>query len=213
VVKGFGVAGFFALVAWSAVAAKHQAVRGDGGGMTALAAVEGVSSEKDAPAPSAEDFIRDPLAVDGEDVLIAPAPKAGAGEPSLETRWFDGRPVRPARTIWMTVTAYSPDARSCPGTDDGITSSLHDVRTNNMKLVAADTRLLPLGSMVSVPGYDAGRIVPVLDRGGAIKGKRLDVLFATHEEARKFGVRRVAVTVWEYADGKGKDWRKVRDSK
>lgn len=223
-IKVLGVAAFFVAVAWSAVMAKHQAATQ--GGIMPLASVRDsqVGGYAEVPAMDAATApaIRDPLSVADEDVMIAPAPavaggvgdaKAAAGGHELSTRWFDGRPVRPARTIWMTVTAYSPDARSCAGTDDGITSSLHHVSTNNMKLVAADTRLLPLGSMVSVPGYDSGKIVPVLDRGGAIKGKRLDVLFATHEEARKFGVRRVAVTVWEYADGKGKDWRKVRDSK
>jgi hypothetical protein len=45
----------------------------------------------------------------------------------------------------------------------------------------------------------------VLDRGGAIKGHRLDVLFPTHEQARAWGVRKLRVTVWEYADGKPKD--------
>lgn len=213
-----GIAGFFAAVAWSAMLAKHQASQQ--GGITPLAAVQDADvggGYGDVPAMDAATAlaIRDPLGVADEDVMIAPAPKGDTAENhDLTTRWFDGRPVRPARTIWMTVTAYSPDARSCAGTDDGITSSLHHVSTNNTRLVAADTRLLPLGSMVSVPGYDAGKIVPVLDRGSAIKGRRLDVLFATHEEAKQFGVRRVAVTVWEFADGKkGKDWRKVRDSK
>ncbi|MBL9031367.1 MAG: 3D domain-containing protein [Phycisphaerae bacterium] len=126
-------------------------------------------------------------------------------------RWFDGRPIRPARTITMVVTAYSPDARSCPGTDDGLTATLHPVTTNGHRLVAADTRLLPFGSMLSIPGYDSGQVVPVLDVGGAIKGHRLDVLFPTHEEARKWGRKRLAVTVWEYADGKpAPSPRKVR---
>lgn len=142
----------------------------------------------------------------------APIPEGMEG--NLEIRWFNGRPVRPVRTIWMKVTAYSPDERSCPGTADGITASLHSVFANGMKLVAADTRILPLGSMVTVPGYANDQIVPVLDRGGKIKGNRLDVLFPTHEIARKWGVRRLKVTVWEYADGKGmENWRKIRDSK
>jgi 3D (Asp-Asp-Asp) domain-containing protein len=220
-----GVAAFFAAVVWSAMFAKDTVM--SRGGIAPLAAVE--SRVVDAQVAEAENLwsaIRDPLTVAEDEVMVVEAPAAAAsdgakvGRPGtgggdhLETRWFDGRPVKPVRTIWMTVTAYSPDARSCAGTDDGITSSLHHVSTNNMRLVAADTRILPLGSMVSVPGYDSGRIVPVLDRGGAIKGKRLDVLFATHEEARKFGVRRVPVTVWGYADGKtGKDWRRVRDSR
>ena len=118
-----------------------------------------------------------------------------------EVRWFNGRPVRPARVMWMTVTAYSPDTRSCAPFDDGLTATLHSVETNAMRLVAADTSVLPFGSMLSIPGYDDGRIVPVLDRGSAIKGQRLDVLMPTHREARGWGVRHVQVVVWEYADG------------
>ena len=115
-------------------------------------------------------------------------------------RYFDGRPVRPARRLWMTVTAYSPDERSCGIWADGITASNKSVWTNAMRLVAADTRILPFGSLISLDDYADGDIVPVLDRGGAIKGMRLDVLYATHVEALQFGVKRVPVTVWEYAD-------------
>lgn len=122
--------------------------------------------------------------------------------PSDEIRWFDGRPVRPVRTQWMTVTAYSPDAASCGDFADGQTATLHSVSTNAMQLVAADPKVLPYGSMITVPGYAADDIVPVLDCGGAIKGQRLDVLYPTHKRAQKWGVQRIAVTVWEYADGK-----------
>lgn len=150
---------------------------------------------------------------DGEETAEPEEPEAKPSWP-LETRWFNGRPVRPVRTMTMIVTAYSPDERSCPGTADGITASLHHVQTNAHRMVAADTRILPLGSMISVPGYDASRIVPVLDRGGAIKGNRLDVLFPTHEQARAWGVRRLTVTVWDYADGGPRtNWRRIRDAK
>jgi 3D (Asp-Asp-Asp) domain-containing protein len=115
----------------------------------------------------------------------------------LSIRWFDGKPMRPARTIWMTVTAYSPDAASCAPFDDGITASLKSVFTNGMRLVAADPRVLPIGSLISVPGYASGEIVPVLDKGGAIKGNRLDVLYPTHKRARQWGRQKLAVTVWE----------------
>jgi 3D (Asp-Asp-Asp) domain-containing protein len=118
-----------------------------------------------------------------------------------QTRWFNGRPVRPAKTMRMLVTGYSPDERSCPGTADNLTATLHHVRTNAYRLVAADTNVLPFGSMLSIPGYDQSQIVPVLDRGGAIKGHRLDLLFATHEEALQWGRRWITITVWEFADG------------
>ncbi|MBK7404966.1 MAG: 3D domain-containing protein [Phycisphaerales bacterium] len=130
---------------------------------------------------------------------------------SAETRWFNGRPVRPARVLWMQVTAYSPDARSCGQYADGKTATLHSVETNGGNLVAADTRLLPFGSMLSIEGYDDGQIVPVLDRGGAIKGYHIDLLMPTHGQARQWGDKRMPVIVWEFADGKpAEDPRKFR---
>lgn len=113
---------------------------------------------------------------------------------------FNGRPLRAVRELTMKVTAYSPDARSCGKWADGNTASGYSVWTNGMKLVAADTDLLPFHSIVSIPGYNGDRPVPVLDRGGAIKGRRLDVLYPTHERALQWGVQELSVTVWEYAD-------------
>ncbi|CAG1007938.1 putative protein YuiC [Phycisphaerales bacterium] len=144
---------------------------------------------------------------------VEPAPVSDslryASDPAI--RWFNGRPVRPARTVQMVVTAYSPDARSCGEFADGITATLHSVETNGHALVAADPTVLPYGSLLTVPGYDDNHIVPVLDCGGAIKGKRLDVLYPSHERAREWGRQKLRVTVWEYADGKpADDPRKVR---
>lgn len=119
----------------------------------------------------------------------------------LSTRWFDGRPVRPARVMVMRVTGYSPDHRSCGEFADGQTATLHSVWTNAMQLVAADPKVLEYGSMITVPGYAGEEIVPVLDCGGAIKGARLDLLFPTHEAALKWGVKDLRVVIWEYADG------------
>jgi 3D (Asp-Asp-Asp) domain-containing protein len=135
---------------------------------------------------------------------VAP-PASVPSAPSAATRdadvvMFGNRPIRPVRTMRMVVTAYSPDERSCGKWADGITASGKSVWTNGMRLVAADTRLLPFGSIVSVPGYNGGRPVPVLDRGGAIKGKRLDVLYPTHEIALRWGRQPLDVTIWEYAD-------------
>ncbi len=110
----------------------------------------------------------------------------------------------------MVVTAYSPDFRSCGASADGITASGYSVLTNGGCLVAADPHVLPLGSLVSVPGYDGGAVVPVLDTGGAIKGNRLDVLYATHEVAMRWGVQEVVVELWEYADGKPHGFRRLR---
>lgn len=133
---------------------------------------------------------------------IAFASLASDIEPGTSTRWFNGRPVRPARTITMKVTAYSADAASCYPFADGQTATLHSVEANGGFLVAADTDLLPFGTMLSIEGYNDGKVVPVLDRGGAIKGNRLDLLFPSHEAALQWGVKTLDVVVWEYADGK-----------
>jgi 3D (Asp-Asp-Asp) domain-containing protein len=118
-----------------------------------------------------------------------------------EVRWFNGRPAKPAQVFTMTVTAYSPDAKSCGDSADGITATLHHVSTNDFHLVAADPTLLPYGSMLSIPGYADGKIVPVLDCGGAIKGHHIDLLFPTDAEACEWGVKKLRVTVWQYIDG------------
>lgn len=142
----------------------------------------------------------------GEASAVAEPPAVVAAtdphESDASVRWFNGRPVRPIKTLRMRVTAYSPDARSCGDSADGLTATLHSVETNNSELVAADPKLLPYGSMLSVPGYAGGRIVPVLDCGGKIKGNRLDVLYRTHERAKRWGSQWLHVTVWAFADGK-----------
>ncbi len=120
--------------------------------------------------------------------------------PAAQTHYFNGRPLRPIKIQRMRVTAYSPDEKSCGKWADGVTASGFSVWTNGGKLVAADTRLLPFGSIITVPGYHDGKPVPVLDRGGRIKGHRLDVLYPTHQRAIKWGKQMLAVTFWEYAD-------------
>jgi 3D (Asp-Asp-Asp) domain-containing protein len=117
-----------------------------------------------------------------------------------EVRQFNGRPVKAVRRIRMLVTAYSPDERSCGKFADGVTASGYSVWANGGKLVAADTRILPFGSLVEVPGYHNDGIVPVLDRGGKIKGHRLDLLFPTHEQAREWGKKWLTVTVYEFVE-------------
>jgi len=86
------------------------------------------------------------------------------------------------------VTAYCPCAKCCGEYADGYTANGHKIRPGD-KFVAAD-RSIPFGTMLAMPGY--GR-VPVLDRGGAIKGKRLDVYFPTHKAALRWGVKHLEI--------------------
>lgn len=60
-------------------------------------------------------------------------------------------------------------------------------------IVAADPRVLPLGTRISLnAGAYTGSYV-VADTGGAIKGKKLDIWISSCSEARRFGRRTVMV--------------------
>jgi 3D (Asp-Asp-Asp) domain-containing protein len=102
--------------------------------------------------------------------------------------------TRDPRVIWMTVTAYCSCPICCGKNADGVTASGKKVTANYGHFVAAPAGF-PFGTRLIIPGYNRDRPVPVYDRGGAIKGDCLDVFFPDHETAKKWGRRRIAVTV------------------
>jgi len=91
------------------------------------------------------------------------------------------------QTVRMRVTAYCPCEKCCGEYSDGQTASGHNIRPGDA-FVAAD-RKYPFGTEMVIAGYNNNRPVKVLDRGGAIKGNRLDVFFASHQQALEWGVR------------------------
>lgn len=205
------------LTVWSAILAKEL-----GGKPPLLASVDRRMQDLHPVADSGGDDLAQVSFVPGPDVLALGSPadfeplELPLKPDAIETldpemrklaadasvRWFDGRPVRPARIMTMEVTAYSPDAKSCGKYADGKTATLHSVETNGFALVAADPTVLKYGSMITVPGYDHDHIVPVLDCGSDIKGRRLDLLFPTDAQAKKWGRKTLKVIIWQYADGK-----------
>ncbi|MBO0859004.1 MAG: hypothetical protein J2P21_11125 [Chloracidobacterium sp.] len=74
----------------------------------------------------------------------------------------------------------------------GRTASGHYVRRG---VIAADPRVIPIGSVVQLitPGYSG--IYTVHDTGGKIKGKIVDVWVGSYREARIFGRRQVKLHV------------------
>jgi 3D (Asp-Asp-Asp) domain-containing protein len=94
----------------------------------------------------------------------------------------------------MEVTAYCPCPKCCGPDAQGITASGRTVDYNDGRFVAAD-RSLPFGTRISIPGYGDGQPVEVIDRGGAIKGDKLDVFFPTHDQALQWGRQKLLVTV------------------
>ena len=92
-------------------------------------------------------------------------------------------------TIDMIVTAYCKESCCCGKFADGITAS--GVPAEG-KLIAAPPNY-PFGTIMDVPGYS---IAEVQDRGGAIKGNKIDLLFPTHDEALQWGIQELKVKVY-----------------
>jgi 3D (Asp-Asp-Asp) domain-containing protein len=64
--------------------------------------------------------------------------------------------------------------------------------------VAADPRVIPLGSMIYVDSPLMGGIYQVLDTGELVKGKIIDIFIPSYESCLEFGRRAVKVQVLRY---------------
>jgi 3D (Asp-Asp-Asp) domain-containing protein len=99
-------------------------------------------------------------------------------------------PATPAPTgseMYVTSTAYSWQSAG------SITYMGHNIKENpNMKLIAVDPSVIPLGSKVWVEGYG---VAIAGDTGGAIKGHKIDVLMPNNAQAYAWGRKTVKVVV------------------
>lgn len=91
--------------------------------------------------------------------------------------------------VIMEATAYTAYCTGC----SGITKTGQDLRANpDMKVIAVDPNVIPLGTKVFVDGYGyaiAG------DIGSAIKGSRIDVFIPTRDAALEWGRQNVKVKI------------------
>lgn len=90
-----------------------------------------------------------------------------------------------SKIINAKVTAYTPFDAGCTG----ITAT---GRKAGRGVIAVDPKVIPLGTKVYIPGY--GTAVAA-DKGGAIKGNRVDVCVNSKSEAFSWGVRNVPIYI------------------
>jgi len=91
----------------------------------------------------------------------------------------------------IKATAYCPCEKCCGEWADGITYT--GTTAKEGRTIAVDPKVIPLGSRVVINGNE----YIAEDIGGAIKGNRIDVFFATHTAALEFGVQNIEATVFE----------------
>lgn len=92
--------------------------------------------------------------------------------------------------IEFIATAYSSSSDECDSTPF-ITASGQRVRWG---IVAADKKY-PFDTKIYIPYFQ--QVFEVQDRGGAIKGNRIDIWFPSKEAAIKFGVKKLVCFVIE----------------
>lgn len=98
-------------------------------------------------------------------------------------------------TAGYESTGKNPDHPSY-----GITYSGVKVKRDLYSTIAADLTVFPIGSILFIPGYGYG---VVADKGGAIKGNKLDLFYETVEEVYdNWGKKALEVYVVEYGDGR-----------
>ena len=97
----------------------------------------------------------------------------------------------PRETMAFAATAYSIEGKTADGTQA------------RKGVVAADPKVLPLGTRIRVQGagaYDGEYLVR--DTGRAVKGREIDVYLANDREAKVFGRKNVQVEVVAWGDGR-----------
>lgn len=131
------------------------------------------------------------LAVDG---IVGPNTRAALGQilnTAASTPSRDGSSVHRGKTLTMVATAYDP-CYKCNYPYYGAPSFIGLPLAKG--IIAVDPNVIPMGSRLYVEGYGEGIAA---DQGGAIKGTRIDLCFATHQQALNFGMKTVKVTILE----------------
>lgn len=103
----------------------------------------------------------------------------------------------------FNTSYYGMDCVGCTGRTASGYNTAGRTTYNGMTVLAADTSVLPLRTKVRVVNPDGSSYVGiVLDRGGAIKGRKLDVLVSSEAESARHGRHQTQVYVIEYGDNK-----------
>lgn len=93
------------------------------------------------------------------------------------------------KTLQVTATAYTAYCKGC----SGVTKTGINLRKNpNMKVIAVDPSVIPLGTKVWVEGY--GNAIAG-DIGGSIKGNKIDIFVPDKATAYQWGRRVVTIKI------------------
>ena len=152
---------------------------------------QAVQRTEQQPSPGA--VVTTPVGPDGKPTSVVSEKVA---PPSVATS--DANPIAPeaptpteSEGVHYVATAYSLRGRTASG------------RYVSKGIIAADPRVLPLGSRVRLEAGSWSGEYLVADTGGRIRGRKIDIWTPSSREAMRFGRRKVKLTVLSYPARRG----------
>jgi 3D (Asp-Asp-Asp) domain-containing protein len=128
------------------------------------------------------DAAAQPAAVN-EDTDKANAASPDSTEAAIDNSEPEAENAASSPAVAFTATAYSLRGRTASG--QGVTRGL----------IAADRRLLPIGTRVRLEAGSYSGEYLVADTGGAVRGRKIDIWVPSTAEAMRFGRRPIKLTV------------------
>jgi 3D (Asp-Asp-Asp) domain-containing protein len=138
------------------------------------------------------------MSIPTNETLISSS-QAVSGQPlKLEDLDWSKYPTKKVVATGYTA-GYESTGKNPNDPSYGITYSGVKVKRDLYSTIAADLNVFPIGTILFIPGYGYG---VVADKGGAIKGDKLDLFYETVKEVYDhWGKKTVDVYVVEYGDG------------
>lgn len=109
---------------------------------------------------------------------------------SEKVRQFQGK-YKGEMVVIATAYCNSPICINVSKWNDGITAT---GTVAGMQTIAVDPKTIPLGSIVYIEGMGWYKAE---DKGGAIKGNRIDIFMGDYKKAREFGRKKVRVKIYQ----------------
>ena len=111
------------------------------------------------------------------------AEAASASKAAIDKTETGTEPEAESPAVTFTATAYSLRGRTASG------------RYVSRGIIAADRRVLPLGTRVRLTAGSYSGEYLVADTGGAVRGRKIDIWVPSTSEAMRFGRRPVKLTI------------------
>ena len=171
-------------------------------GVVVLGSISGANAQQDkqkkaVKKPVAVETVQPPAGETGVETLTPVKTEGAPSEaavPAVETTKTESKKVA-TKTATAPAAAPAGPSRSFTATAYALRGRMANGAPVHRGAIAADTRVLPMGTRVYISAGSLSGEYVVKDTGGAVKGRRIDIWVPSHGQAIGFGRRSVQLTV------------------